>query len=138
MSSSKFCFFHDPDTVEQRNAARKAGGRKHRYAPLRADRPDQPLNKGTQVIELLSKTINGVRCGEMDPRVANCIGYLSNILLKALEHSDMEERLSELEGLVKRPPGQQQSLYGMDPCDDAFIFESKESEHGTEKTPDQD
>jgi hypothetical protein len=54
-------------------------------------------------VQLLGETINQVRRGGIDLRVANCVGYLSGILLAALEKGQMEERLAALEAIIKSP-----------------------------------
>jgi len=59
---------------------------------------------------LLSDTINQVRKGQIGPRVANAVGYLSNILIKALEQTEMEKRIEGLEALVRE---RQQAMTGM-------------------------
>jgi hypothetical protein len=51
------------------------------------------------VAELLGETINQVRRGELDLRVSNAIGYLSGILLSAMEKGSLEERLATLEAV---------------------------------------
>jgi hypothetical protein len=43
--------------------------------------------------------------GEVDPRVANSVGYLGGRLMKALHASEIEKRLAALETAVKRTPG---------------------------------
>jgi len=53
------------------------------------------------VVALLSETINQVRKGQIDPRVANAIGYLANVLIKASEQGELEKRISEVESLLK-------------------------------------
>ena len=63
----------------------------------------KPLRTVSDVIELLSDTINHVRRGEMDLRVSNSIGYLSGILLNAIEKGSFEERLAGLEAAVANP-----------------------------------
>jgi hypothetical protein len=50
---------------------------------------------------LLGATINQVRRGQVDPRIANTIGYLSATLLKAQELGNIEQRLSALEFATK-------------------------------------
>jgi len=52
-------------------------------------------------VALLGQTINQVRRGEVEPKVANAIGYLSSAVLSALEVGDLEERLADLETIVK-------------------------------------
>ncbi len=49
------------------------------------------------VERLLAKTINEVRRGEIDPEIATKIGYLANILLRALEGGQLERRIEQLQ-----------------------------------------
>ena len=70
-------------------------------ATLPADVPDVIVEDGADVVKLLGATINQVRRGEIDPRVANAVGYLSNIVLAATGQRELESRLAELETLVK-------------------------------------
>jgi hypothetical protein len=100
----EFCFFHDPTLGNARAAARKAGGiaRTLRVA-LPANLPNKRLRTASEVVDLLGETINQVRLGELDLRVSNAIGYLSGILLSAIEKGSYEERLSALEAAVASP-----------------------------------
>lgn len=99
-SGSRFCFFHDPSLAAERASARKAGGiARTRRIVLPANLPAKPLRTVTDVAELLGETINQVRRGEIDLRVSNAIGYLSGILLSAIERSSLEERLAALEAV---------------------------------------
>lgn len=70
---------------------------------LSADVPDVKVEDCGDVVRLVGATINQVRKGELDPRVANAVGYLANVLLKAVEQSDVEKRIAELEAIVKAP-----------------------------------
>jgi|ERR1700692_1470073 len=73
-------------------------GSKHRRRatlpppPNASDLPDRPLKSMREVGELLEETINRVRQGPFDLRAANAIGFLSGVLLKALDQR-IEERL---------------------------------------------
>jgi hypothetical protein len=51
---------------------------------------------------LLGDSINQIRRGELDPRVANAMGYLASVLLKALQQGPIEERLACLEAILVR------------------------------------
>ena len=68
---------------------------------LPTDTPDVDVEDCADVVTLLGQTINQVRRGEIDPRVANAVGYLSNIVLAATAQRDLETRIAELESLVK-------------------------------------
>lgn len=101
LPGSRFCFFHDPDKAAARRQAQSAGGQANKMATLPADAPDVKVEHGADVVKLLCQTINQVRRGEIDPRVANAVGYLSNIVLAATGQRELENRLAELETLVK-------------------------------------
>jgi hypothetical protein len=66
---------------------------------LPSDTPDHPLGDTNQVSALLADSINRLRRGELDPRVANAMGYLASVLLKALDQR-LEERLAHLEAVI--------------------------------------
>jgi hypothetical protein len=98
-SDPSLCFFHSPSAQEKRAAARQAGGRKRirAAAVLPHDTPDVPLRTITDVAALLGATINQVRRGELDPKVANCIGLLAGQLAKCIQGGDLEQRLAKIE-----------------------------------------
>ena len=100
LTGSDFCFFHDPDRAEERREAQILGGRQGKARTLAEDEADLPIESSQDVVRLLSDTINQVRKGQLDPRVANAVGYLSNVLLKAVEQGDLEDRLAALEAVV--------------------------------------
>jgi len=100
-TESAFCFIHDPALDTERTAARRAGGIARTRKPvLPQNLPNKQLQTAAQVVDLLGETINQVRRGELDLRISNAIGYLSGILLSAIEKSAYEERLAALEASV--------------------------------------
>ena len=102
---AEFCFFHDPALDEERAVARKAGGvARTQKLVMPADAPIKTLRSASDVVELLGETINQVRRGELDLRISNAIGYLSGIILSAIEKSSYEDRLAALEAAVANPP----------------------------------
>lgn len=100
MIDSKFCFSHNPNTKEQKREAIIKGGKmsKKNHSFL----PPITLNQPKDVVNLLATTINEVRSGSVELRVANCIGYLSGHLIKAIEISDLGERVSKLEQAIDK------------------------------------
>jgi len=102
------CVFHDPTKIEDGHRARRAGGitRSHRAAVLPPEMPD-PLAKSADVSSFFADTIDQVRRGQLDPRVANTVGYLASVLLRSLEQGAMEQRVLDLEaalGLIRISP----------------------------------
>jgi len=98
-TGDRFCFFHSPETAQARHKARKAGGiaRNRRANVLPEETAAKQLRNAMEVCELLAESINQVRCGKLDPKVANSMGYLAGILLHGLEQGPVDERLARLE-----------------------------------------
>jgi hypothetical protein len=97
--------FHD---VWQGNAiAQERGGiaRSHRAATLPAGTPDQPLESVADVLSLLEKTANAVRRGELEPRLANCLAYISTVALNGLSQCAPSGTASVVQFLVVPPSG---------------------------------
>lgn len=99
MVDSEFCFTHNPKMKKAKKEAVIKGGKSPRknYNPL----PVIELTNTKSVANLLTKVINEVRTGEIELRVANCIGYLTGHLIKALEISELEKRVEEIEKVIK-------------------------------------
>jgi hypothetical protein len=83
------CFLVDGSTVhELRYCCRNPQiliNRSRTAAVLPADAPDNPLRNTQEISTLLAESINQVRRGQLDPRVANSVGHLASILLGTLQ-----------------------------------------------------
>jgi hypothetical protein len=91
-----------------------------------ANTPHFLLNNGADdAVSLLGDTINRPRTGELDPRVANSIGYLCGILLRAFEVNNVEDRLAILEAAVINQPRTNSQF---DVQEFAFIPDSEKSQ----------
>jgi hypothetical protein len=101
LPGSEYCFFHDPTKKEERHAAQSMGGSQNRMKTLGPEAPDLKVKDARDVVNLMSETINQVRKGQLDPRIANAVGYLATIMIKASERNNLEARLEELEAIVK-------------------------------------
>src|ERR1039458_9360207 len=92
------CFFHAHP--EKLAALGRQGGQKNRRWKVDGrDLPHRSLKSVGEVSELLEETINRVRQGPFDLRAANAIGFLSGILLKALDQR-VEDGLAHLEAVM--------------------------------------
>jgi len=108
---SGLCYFHDPSYADKRQEAQAQGGRQNRLKTLGDSAPDVKIEDSGDVITLLVQTINQVRKGQMDPKAANAMGYLANIIIKALEQNNFETRIEQLEALLKvQTPTSDQSI----------------------------
>jgi hypothetical protein len=100
--SNGLCVFHDPGRASEGRRARRAGGiaRSRGAAVLPSDTPDHPLSNTKEVSAFLADSINQLRRGEIDSRVATGMGYLTTVLLRALEQGPLEERMAKIEAAL--------------------------------------
>jgi hypothetical protein len=99
LPASNFCFFHDPSQSSKRSEAQALGGRQNRIKTLGEEVPDVKVRDRREVATLLVQTINQVRTGRIDPRVATTIGYLGNILMTVVKQDELERRIQQLEAM---------------------------------------
>jgi len=103
MSNSKYCFTHNPIMKTQHLQAAAKGGQVSTDVGNQL-LPQICMKQIPDVVVLLEDTINRVRTtkedGSMDVKVANCIGYLSGQLIKAIEVSDIATRLEIVERVI--------------------------------------
>jgi hypothetical protein len=101
-TGKNLCVFHDPARASEGRRARQAGGisRSRLATVLPADTPDHSLSNTTDVSAFLCDSINRLRRGQLDPRVANAMGYLTSVLLRSLEQGPIEERLAKIEATL--------------------------------------
>ena len=106
INGSDYCFWHNPEIKEsEKRKCRSRGGKLNKH--INADKrkaPSLKLGEIKDVARLLGDTIKTVQIElyttdslTAKVKIANCIGFLSGHLLSALEKSDLEKRLEELE-----------------------------------------
>jgi len=100
LPQSTHCFFHDPCKAAERREAQSSGGRMNRMKTLDAETPNAKIQDCRDALALISDTINQVRKGQIDPRVANSIGYLATIAIRSFERNDFETRVEKLEQVI--------------------------------------
>lgn len=103
LPGSEYCFFHDPKKAEERRLAQSHGGKQGRHKVLSDETPDVQIRDCRDILVFIETTINQLRRGEVDPRIANSLGYLLNLSLKAIDQGTTERRLAELEAVIKVP-----------------------------------
>jgi len=94
-----YCFSHSPQMAEKRQQARQKGGivGKNPHDRIKINLEPIVIEHGSDIKKMLVETINLVRIGQMDIKVANCIGNLSNILVKVIEITEIEEKVEQIE-----------------------------------------
>jgi hypothetical protein len=103
IAGSDYCFHHDPDRTLERNQARRKGGRARHGRHLGPVGPHTSpnLDNLSDVAALLRATINDTLQLENSLHRARTIGYLSGLLLKALDLATLDERLTQVERALK-------------------------------------
>lgn len=105
-AGSDYCAFHDPAKATAFQNGRVEGGKSGKLATLATVKPwrgvvgDVDVLRAVtpaELVNLLCETIDDVRIGAIDPKVANAVGYLASAIVKILQHEALEERLSAIE-----------------------------------------
>lgn len=96
-----YCYFHNPDiTEEQKKATVSKGGKANKIIEINENYPVQKFNNIKDVSIFLGLLINETMAGKMDIRLATGLTYISNSLLKALELSDLQNRVDNVEEML--------------------------------------
>ena len=96
VDGSNYCFWHDPKLSQKRAAARKKGGF-NRHVGKRSNRSSYDVETIQDVMEILKDALNDALLLENSQSRARTVGYLSQILIKGIETSELERRLANLE-----------------------------------------
>jgi len=101
MRNSDYCYLHNPEISQEEKLEAQTRGGQNRSLKVYQPLPPVKIEKTSDIMKLLTDTINQVRQGELDCRVANSIGYLAGVAIKAYETSELEERLERIELAIK-------------------------------------
>ena len=100
IKDSKFCYFHNPDISDEEKRKAQSNGGKTKALTLKEPLPELVLAEPADAVLLIADTISRVRAGTLDIRTANCLGFLSDKLLKAFEMSRLNDRLEVIERVI--------------------------------------
>ena len=100
MGNSQFCYLHNPDITDEEKREAQSNGGKTKALTLKEPLPELVLAEPADAVLLIADTISRVRAGTLDIRTANCLGFLSDKLLKAFETSRLNDRLEVIERVI--------------------------------------
>lgn len=100
VKGTSFCYFHNPDISDEEKKEAQTNGGANRALTLKEPLPAMPIANQDDAVLLVADTINRVRAGKLDIRTANCLGFLADKLLKALEASQTNDKLERIERLL--------------------------------------
>lgn len=102
MQGSDYCYLHDPAVSEdEKRDARSRGGKENQITVI-SPQPPLKLKSAKDAIVLLEETINGVRSGKLDVKIANCLGFLTDKLLKAYEVAELSDKVEVMERFLEK------------------------------------
>src|SRR3954447_11631971 len=89
-----WCWAHHPDRAAERQAAREKGGRA-KSAAARAEKLVPAVLR--PVLDTLLTSIEEVKAGTLDPRVAGALSSLAGAVIRVYQVGTLEERIGALE-----------------------------------------
>ena len=92
------CFFHA--NPEKASELGRIGGQKNRHAAKDTPDPLPRLETAMAVRTTVARLIEDVYAGKLHPKTASGLAPLLNLQLRAIESSDLEGRLTKLEGML--------------------------------------
>ena len=102
VNGSNYCFWHDPAKARERGEARSRGGKTTMGKPTVLPGSEFRLDSLASLVTLIEETINQVRTGAIEVRIAQVTGYLAGVAIKAMEQAELEKRAEALEQIVSQ------------------------------------
>jgi hypothetical protein len=99
-NGSEYCFWHDPDRLQDRAAARRRGGQARHGRSVIASGDPVTIESLGDLVELVNRAINDVLLLENSIARARALGYLAGVAITALQQSEIERRLAALESVL--------------------------------------
>ena len=99
IQNDEFCFWHSEKMREKRQVATSEGGRNPKNN--NGNQEEISIKSTNDILMLLEQTMNDLRRNKTSTRIANALGYLSGICLKAIEQGDLAKRLEVVEYALK-------------------------------------
>ena len=100
INGSEFCYFHNPDIKDEDKKEAQTRGGQARALTLKEPLPELNLTTPDHAVLLIADTISRVRAGTLDIRIANCLGFLSDKLLKAFEVAKLNDKAEFIERVI--------------------------------------
>jgi hypothetical protein len=100
MNGSEFCYLHNPEISDEEKREAQTKGGANRALTISEPLPVIQLSVPNDAIMLITDTISRVRAGELDIKTANCIGFLTDKLLKAFEVAKLNDKAEFIEQVI--------------------------------------
>lgn len=101
IEGSDYCWRHSPVVAEYEKKSASALGGTNRRVYFPTNLPEVVLKNMRDIPPMLVDTLQHLRRGAIDVRLGTAIGYLSNVLMKSYELTDLERRVENVENYIK-------------------------------------
>ena len=115
MNRSDFCYRHNPDISEEDKINASSLGGKANSQPefIETPFPEMKIENYQDVVSILADTINNVRSGKISQKSGSTIGYLSFIMLLAMDKAKKEAKDEKIEKLKAEGKWRPDPVYGV-------------------------
>jgi hypothetical protein len=100
MTGFEYCYLHNPKVPGDEKKSIQAKGGSAQLSRIEEPLDALSIKQPKDVVRLLEDTINQVRAGVIDVKVANCIGVLSGQLIKAMEITQIKSKVEIIERAI--------------------------------------
>lgn len=98
--NSVYCISHNPEMQDVKRAAVQKGGAAENYQKLNLELTPFTIDSPSDVSSAVVQTINELRSGKVPPKIANTIGYLLGIALKAFEVAEIDRKIEAIDRVI--------------------------------------
>lgn len=100
VQNSQYCINHEESMKETKHNAVAKGGSSDSYQKLNLNLPPLTIDNPSDVTSAVVQTINELRSGTVPPKIANTIGYLLGIALKAFEVAEIDRKIEAIDRII--------------------------------------
>ncbi|OGF25337.1 hypothetical protein A2331_03935 [Candidatus Falkowbacteria bacterium RIFOXYB2_FULL_34_18] len=101
MADSQYCYLHNPDIPESEKKEAMSKGGKAGKSIVKAPLEDIKIASPEDLLCLVGATINELRAGVIDTKIAKALIYGATAYNKIYETALLEERLNKIEKIIK-------------------------------------
>lgn len=100
VQSSQYCINHEESMKETKQNAVAKGGSSDGYKTLNLNLEPFEIKNTSDVVIAVVQTINELRSGKLPPKLANTVGYLLGIAIKAFEVSEIDKKIEAIDRVI--------------------------------------
>ena len=99
ISDSDFCLSHDPKQSDKRSERAIKGGSATGYEKLSLALEPFVITSPEDAPKIALQIMNEVRGGQLPVKLASCLAYLLNTLIKAYETNQIKDRIDVIDSV---------------------------------------